>query len=216
MQLDIFGNNTDRMNSVLDWAHYNNQYGVPGLLYVRDFITRSEHDELLRIIDSQPWITDIKRRVQHYGWRYNYKSRNVDYSMYLGPIPQWSKNLALRLFEKGYLPTIPDQVIVNEYQPGQGIANHVDCEPCFGNSISSLSLGSPCVMVLTNLISKEIIELLLEPRSLIIIADEARYKWTHGIPARRRDKILSFAFERQLRISMTFRNVLLPNSSCFV
>jgi alkylated DNA repair dioxygenase AlkB len=134
--------------------------------------------------------------------------------MFLGPLPNWSQVLAQRLFDKYYLQAIPDQVIINEYQPGQGIANHVDCEPCFGNSISSLSLGSPCVMELTCLTDKKKIELLLEARSLVIISDEVRYKWTHGIPARKKDQLLSFTFERKLRISMTFRNVILPNATC--
>ena len=35
---------------------------------------------------------------------------------------------------------------VNEYLPGQGIAQHVDCVPCFGGTVASLSLLSPCTM----------------------------------------------------------------------
>ena len=37
---------------------------------------------------------------------------------------------------------MPDQLIVNEYQPGQGISAHIDCEPCFKNTIVTVSLGS--------------------------------------------------------------------------
>lgn len=33
-----------------------------------------------------------------------------------------------------------DQAIINEYLPGQGIAAHVDCEPCFGDEIGVVSL----------------------------------------------------------------------------
>jgi len=215
MQLDIFDTyRTHKLGSSQNWADYNNQFAVPGLLYVPDFITQPEHDILLDTINSYTWITDLKRRVQHYGWRYNYKSRNIDYSMFLGPLPNWVQALAQRLYDKHYLPSIPDQVIVNEYQSGQGIANHVDCEPCFGNYISSLSLGSPCVMELISLADKKKVELFLEPRSLVIISGEARYKWTHGIPARRKDQILGYTFDRKLRLSMTFRNVVLPNGTC--
>lgn len=215
MQLNIF----DTANSVnacsMNWQEHNSRVQIPGMVYIPEFISESEHKTILSTIDNQPWITDLRRRVQHYGWRYNYKSRSIDYSMYLGELPMWAKSLAQRLFEFNYLPQIPDQIIVNEYQPGQGIANHVDCEPCFADSISSLSLGSNCVMELINLKTKQKVELMLESRSLIIISGESRYKWTHGIPARKSDIITNCKIERSRRVSMTFRNVVLPDNFCF-
>ena len=42
----------------------------------------------------------------------------------------------------------PDQVTVNEYLPGQGIAPHVDTHSAFEDGIASLSLGSSCVFTL--------------------------------------------------------------------
>lgn len=42
-----------------------------------------------------------------------------------------------------HFPHRPDQVIVNEYQPGQQIAPHIDCVPCFGSVVASLTLGQP-------------------------------------------------------------------------
>ena len=107
----------------------------------------------------------------------------------------------------------PSQLIINEYQPGQGIANHVDCEPCFGETIISVSLGCNCVMDFINLKTKEKIEVMLEPRSLVIISGEARHNWTHGIATRKTDSFNGIKYERQLRISMTFRNVILNTCS---
>src|SRR5690606_41391937 len=118
------------------------------------------------------------------GWRFEYKARAIDYSMYLGELPPWAQPLAKRLFEGGYFAKEPDQLIINEYQPGQGIAGHVDCEPCFGSTIASVSLGSVCVMDFVSLKSREKIEILLEPKSLVVISGEARYDWTHAIAAR--------------------------------
>ena len=40
----------------------------------------------------------------------------------------------------------PDQVTVNEYLPGQGIAAHVDTHEAFGHTLLSLSLVSGVVM----------------------------------------------------------------------
>jgi alkylated DNA repair dioxygenase AlkB len=37
---------------------------------------------------------------------------------------------------------IPDRLIVTEYEPGHGIAAHVDCIPCFGAIVYSLTLAS--------------------------------------------------------------------------
>jgi alkylated DNA repair dioxygenase AlkB len=112
--------------------------------YVPDFITLTEHDELLEQIDRQIWLTELKRRVQHYGYKYLYKSRKVDASMYLGQLPTWADIIARRLQIEGYIDVLPDQAIVNEYLPGQGIAKHIDCPSCFIDTIVSLSLGSAC------------------------------------------------------------------------
>src|SRR5262249_55263565 len=119
---------------------------IPGLRYIPDYIVPKEHDELLAEIDQQIWMTDLKRRVQHYGYRYDYRSRSVDASMFIGPLPVWIAPLARRLRDDGLTLDVPDQLIVNEYTPGQGIASHVDCEPCFGNVIASITFGFGCVM----------------------------------------------------------------------
>lgn len=42
---------------------------IPGLQYLPDYIIRQEHDQLLALIDQQPWLDTLKRRVQHYGYR---------------------------------------------------------------------------------------------------------------------------------------------------
>lgn len=123
---------------------------IPGLAYVSEYITPQEEADLIRTIDAQPWITELKRRVQHYGYRYDYKARSVTPESYLGPLPEWLSSYADRLRADGFIPEPPDQVIVNEYRPGQGIAPHIDCVPCFTDTIVSLSLGSPCVMEFTN------------------------------------------------------------------
>lgn len=39
-----------------------------------------------------------------------------------------------------------DQLIINEYTPGQGINPHIDNPTLFSSPIVSLSLGSDCVM----------------------------------------------------------------------
>lgn len=173
---------------------------IPGLQYLPDFITAEEERALIEAIDQQPWLNDLKRRVQHYGYKYDYKARAVTPDSYLGPLPDWLMPAAQKL------PFKPDQAIVNEYLPGQGIFAHVDCVLCFSDTIASLSLGSGAAMQFTN--EKERHDLYLEPRSLIILSGPARYEWTHAIPARKSDVVDGFKIERGRRVSLTFRTVI--------
>lgn len=184
-----------------------------GAHYVPDFISQREEERLLFLIDSSPWITDLKRRVQHYGYRYDYRTRNIDYSMYLGALPKWAEYFAEELYRCGLMPTIADQVIVNEYLPGQGIAPHIDCTPCFEDSIVSISLGSDCIMNLIRPSDGTQIDVPLASRSVMSLCDEARYKWQHGIKPVKSDMINDVRIARARRVSLTFRKVKMSGNS---
>jgi len=103
----------------------------------------------------------------------------------------------------------PDQAIVNEYAPGQGIASHIDCVPCFDDVVISLSLAAPVVMDLKQ--KEQLVPILLEPRSLLVLRGEARYHWTHGIAKRHQDSINGSVIARERRLSVTFRNVIVTD-----
>lgn len=178
-----------------------------GLLYFDDCLNSNLEKPVLDAIDQYPWSADLKRRVQHYGYRYDYKARSIFRSDRLGPLPDWAESLASRLHLEGHFATKPDQVIVNEYEPGQGISAHIDCEPCFGPVIASLSLLSACDMVFRQKVTGDVFTLRLEPRSLLVLSGEARYAWTHEIPARKSDVVNGMKVSRARRISLTFRSV---------
>lgn len=182
---------------------------IPGLLYKANYIAHAQEAELIRIIDTQPWITDLKRRVQHYGYRYDYKARNVTKSSHLGPLPNWLMAYCQQLLSDGIFRCIPDQVIINEYKPGQGIASHIDCIPCFEDTIASLSLGSSCVMDFSHEDTNRKISMMLQARSLVILSGDARYQWRHGIAHRKTDSFNGIGYPRSRRLSLTFRNVIL-------
>lgn len=177
-------------------------FGINGLLYISEYLTQAEETRLTKLIDKQVWDGQLKRRVQHYGYRYDYKARTVTEDMFLGELPKWLKNYAKQLFDDGLCEVVPDQVIVNEYQPGQGISAHVDCIKCFGPRIFSISLGSQVIMEFTQS-GKPKKEILLAPILLIMMYGEARAIWKHGIPGRATDRGVA----RGRRISLTFRNV---------
>ena len=193
---------------------------IGGLQYVENYIDEHQHDWLLTRIDKyhkHQWLDDLKRRVQHYGFKYDYKARRVDIGMHLGELPEWLKRLSQKLYEDKHMPEIADQVIVNEYEPGQGISSHIDCEPCFQGTIASLSLGSGCVMNFTNKSDKiKKVPVWLAPRSLVVLSGEARYEWLHGIPARKSDEWDGQKYDRQRRVSLTFRKVIIEKSKSYV
>jgi alkylated DNA repair dioxygenase AlkB len=182
---------------------------IPGLIVVPNFISGPGEAALLSIVDANPWMGGMQRRVQHYGYIYDYKRRTVDPSMRLGALPDWAGVVAERLHDDGWIAAAPDQMIVNEYLPGQGIAPHIDCEPCFGDTVLSLSLGSDCVMDLIHTRSGAKIPVRLPRRSLLVMRGEARYTWQHGIAPRKTDRFAGTQMVRARRVSLTFRQVVL-------
>ncbi|MBC8099593.1 MAG: alpha-ketoglutarate-dependent dioxygenase AlkB, partial [Armatimonadetes bacterium] len=145
---------------------------ISGLTYTSNFLSLDEQTALLAQIDDMPWLNELKRRVQHYGYRYDYRSRTINEDMRLGALPGWLDTLTLHLYERGVTPERAEQVIVNEYAPGQGIGVHVDCEPCFGDVIVSLTLMSGCVMDFRHRHSSQHLPLWLAPGSMLVMQGE--------------------------------------------
>jgi alkylated DNA repair dioxygenase AlkB len=194
----------------LDISSQSNTIKVPGLNYIHDYINTEKQNYLLGLVDQQEWSTKSKRRVQHYGYQYDYHNGLLASSSYLGTLPNWLQSIVEQLFSDRLTAKVPDQVIINEYEPGQGIADHFDCVPCFGKTIISLSLGSPCVMNFTHSHSSAKLPIFLSPGSLIVMQDAARYDWQHGIAARKKDNYKDREYLRTRRVSLTFREVLFP------
>jgi alkylated DNA repair dioxygenase AlkB len=178
---------------------------VPGLLFAPSFLTEDEERELVDTIDRGQWRSDLHRRVQHYGWRYDYKSRRIDASMKIGPLPRWALVAAERLVHAGLLPHLADQVIVNEYVGKQGISKHTDCASCFADGIAMISLLESWEMTFRSGPGGAKVPFILDRRSAAILTREARYRWTHEIPARVMEPS---GLRRGRRISVTFRKVV--------
>lgn len=170
---------------------------VPGLRYLPEYVTRADERALVAAIDALPWNTEWRRRRQPYGAGYGRGGTAP-------PIPDWGRRLADRMLADGVTDVPFDQMLVNEYLPGQGISPHRDYAP-FGRTVVSLSLLSPCVMDLRHPPTGRRERLLLGPRSLLVLADEARYEWEHGIAPRKRDAWHGLPVERSRRVSVTFR-----------
>jgi alkylated DNA repair dioxygenase AlkB len=179
---------------------------ISGLRYLPEYLDRRVHDDLIGAADRGQWLMWNDHPVQVYGYGY---SRAKAGAVRIGDLPPWASELAERLWRDCLLPAIPDQLVVNDYPPGTGVSPHIDQE-VFGDVVASVSLGSSCVMEF----SKEgrvPEELLLEPRSVVVLSGEVRWAWRHAIPSRVIDIIEGRERRRGRRLSLTFR--VMPEST---
>jgi alkylated DNA repair dioxygenase AlkB len=176
-----------------------------GLLLYPDFIDQAMEDKLLNELDSQIWVVDYDRRLQYYGYR---NELEAPYSLVNFPVamPPLVYELSKKIVEQGILINQPDQVIINEYVPGKGIKPHKD-RAYFENQICGVNLGSGCIMRFIKTSGGEVIDVEIPRRSLYVMQDEARYKWQHAIPPRKKDKVDGNIQHRERRVSITYRKV---------
>lgn len=182
---------------------------VPGLKFLEGFLTQEQQDYCVHRVDAavDEWRNDLSRRVQHYGWRYDYKARAITPDMHIGSLPDWLADLAQKLYdETGLFDRVPEQVIVNEYLPGQGIATHID-HPGFGPTVCTISLLDDWEMDFSeNWRDKS--PALLQRGSCVLLTGDARSVWQHGIAPRKSEVSDTGRRKRNRRLSLTFRTVL--------
>ena len=178
-----------------------------GARLVPDIVTEAEEQRILLRIANAPWLTELSRRVQHYGYRYDYRARNSGQHLSAPAFPRWATVIADRL-QPLFDGRRPEQCIVNEYRPGQGIGMHAD-HASFGPNVVSLSLAADWPMNFRprgvrpyqggGLASDEVVA--LPRRSALVLRSQARSSWMHGIdPA-------AGARQPETRISATFRTL---------
>ena len=196
---------------------FEREEAIPGLVYRPDFIAREEERNLVARIDEREWSRPFKRRVQQYGWRYDYRQREIDASMHIGELPDWAAALAQRLVDEGLMDALPDQLIVNEYIGSQGISPHIDQPHNFAEQVAMISLLETWGMVFRPRNSKRKVGRSLERRSVAVLAGDARYRWTHEIPARKYEYMGEERrrVRRKRRVSLTFRKVQATDGGLF-
>lgn len=188
--------------------------GIAGLRYVPEFITTEEEDALVRSLEQLDWNNPLPRRTHHFGYMYDFTSRRGAIEEHprvpvpSEPFPDWLRQLAARLCESGAMPHVPDQVIANEYTPGQGLGFHIDNTQSFDSCVVSLTLQSGCAMDFKHKDSKHQTQVYLERRSLLVLEGDARYAWMHAVARRTEDVVGDTVIPRGTRLSLTFRRVL--------
>ena len=176
-----------------------------GAVLVPNVLSEEEAQRLLQVIDRSQWSSEIGRRVQHYGWRYAYGAKTA--AQPAPPLPSWAIQLSERL--SSYFEVAPEQCIINEYEPGQGIGMHADA-PAFGPVVASVTLGAAWPMRFRERYGRpyeregldgDQIEV-LPVGSALVLTGRARTHWMHGIS--RRDT----ARQGERRVSATFRTMM--------
>lgn len=197
------------------------------------FLGSESQKEMVKWIDAQGnhWNNELARRTQHFGFKYDY-SRHVTALSPAAPVPHYLKQqgeailetlqhlvIILREEDESELADkistfVPEQYIINEYKPGQGIAPHVDHTKVFGEVICSISLGSSAVMNFEKVKSRgkkrarqsekmsspveggqveeddvECVRHLLQPGTLCVMSDQSRWNYKHSINKRKKDDL---------------------------
>lgn len=179
-----------------------------GLYYIDNYLSQQEVATVANLLkESNKWngVTANKssRRVIHYGYEYAYNRAGITKT---DDIPE---NLQLldaakinKLCNKEIITQDFNQLIINEYQPGQGIAAHIDHVKYFGPVIACISIGDICIDFTKGYLKKP---LTIESGSLYIMTGPARYEWYHAIEK----KLYDGDKKRETRYSLTYRTVSL-------
>jgi alkylated DNA repair dioxygenase AlkB len=190
---------------------------IPGLLYWPRFISEPMEKTLLAALQENPnWVGvspgEKSRRVIHYGYKYDY-SKVSDLTR-CDAIPEMFAAIPTPSILR--CPNVPeslrvdadfDQLIINEYLPGQGIAPHTDHVRQFGHTIFCVSLGAGIIMTFFSPEGRAI-QRWIAAGSAYAMTGSARYKWKHAIDAKKSDMVYETRVPRGTRYSLTYRIVV--------
>jgi len=161
---------------------------IEGLWYEREFLTRTEEDELLRIVqgfqlrEMRYKEYTARRRGISFGGSYDFDAHRLRPG---APLPEALHPLRARVAAWiGMAPEDFMHVLLSEYRPGTPLGWHRDV-PDF-EDIVGVSLRSNAVMQLrpyppASASAPASLQLLIEPRSIYMLRGEARWAWQHSI-----------------------------------
>ena len=159
--------------------------GIGGVAHVREWVSSEEEAELLRCADSAPpdgWTTLRGRRLQMFGGQ-------PAMPMVHEPLPAWVQSVCEQLVRAGVFPedSPPNHVLLNEYQPGQGIDAHKD-GPLYAARVAILSLGSHTAFEFLEedtssdvIVRRPLASLLLPRRGLLVFEGDAYAHALHTV-----------------------------------
>ncbi len=187
-----------------------------GLLYAQNYIPEeSEQKCILEIQNAlNRFTTSARTSTQFKRTILNFHSKTFEQT-----VPQLMPTLyeyMQRTYRDGIFQQMPNTIQINQYQDDNyGCPMHCDAKS-LGPTIAMFSFQSNAIMHMLldpppNITQDQVekmksqIRLLLTPGSLLVLTDEVRYKWLHGI--KQDSKIEKWENEdviKQERISVVF------------
>lgn len=205
---DHIVNNTDILECSFHNAMHECNFNVDGIKVYPNFITRDEETQIIDGMEKMEWkLSQSGRRKQDFGPQVNFKKQKVKMGSFSG-FPSYSKFLLDRMKTVDSLNSFIAVELCNlEYmsERGSSIDPHIDDTWLWGEQLVTINLLSSTILTLLRNKNGpggkslyDEVQVLMPPRSLVILEKDARYVWTHGI---KREHIGS------KRVAMTFRNL---------
>ncbi|XP_061058573.1 alkylated DNA repair protein alkB homolog 8 isoform X3 [Eubalaena glacialis] len=110
------------------WKELGLQALPPGLMVIEETISSEDEKMLLESVnwtedtDNQNFQKSLKhRRVKHFGYEFHYENNHVDKDKPLpGGLPDICDSILEKWLKEGFIKHKPDQLTVNQYEPGHG------------------------------------------------------------------------------------------------
>lgn len=155
----------------------------PGLKLAHDVVTSEQEAALIALIEESglsysAYDPDNPRSSASYGWKYDFAN---DRFVPCTPLPEGFRAIAEKAAAfAGLAPEDFAECLLNRYEPGAVIQPHLD-KPVWEHVVG-VSLGTAATMVFRHQDSGEERPVVLEPRSMYVLAGDARHVWQHGLP----------------------------------
>lgn len=140
--------------------------------------------------NNEKHVNKIKnRKAAHYGYIFDYQLNSIAFNdnptvtVVDHMLPVQCQSILQRLYETGIITEMADQLTINHYDGfcGDHIPLHCDTHSMCSDWIASLSVGTDVVMMFDNPRTSEKALCNLPCRSIMLMTNEARYLWRHGI-----------------------------------
>ena len=168
--------------------------GVDEIFYFPDFIDHEVEAKLISTLDYIDWKVLTSRKSKVFGNVIKSSNMKAEDGYVRSSIPYWLESFIDELVRLHIFPEClrPDSILVNKYNPTEGILHHTD-GPSYYDRVAILSLRSDCVMsfrhkVLTEEIggdvyTGDIFSVILQSCSLLVFTGDVYSKHMHGIAA---------------------------------
>lgn len=164
---------------------------------------------LQQLIDEVPWEAHTIRmfgkeypQPRLVAW-FGDPGSEYSYSGLKMNVRPWTPLISqLREIAQEHAGVVFNSVLVNLYRDGNDkVSWHRDNEPELGNTptIGSMSLGAPRRFKFRHLDSRDVVEVVLPPGSMVIMSGLSQSCWEHEVPRQ--------AAVKEPRINLTFRQV---------